>query len=166
MLFISLVGNARERGDSTLNKKIEKKTETGQIYISEETSVYGKELIHNAKFSVIKKKNIKSRSKFLVQKKRVPAKAKQKTQIKKINYYDDIISNNDSNKELQAISHQKTQCIVLPQHYIPDIEAFYTIIQKLFFSEKLLPSSYNHAPIENSKMIILSIRPPPKESFQ
>lgn len=166
MLVLFLFVNAWGRSDSAYNKNIEKKSQTANIFISEGTSVYGKGIIYNAKFSVIKKKRFKTDTKFSAQKKITPSETKQKRSIVKKNYYENITINSESNKELQDATNQKAEYIRLLEHYTSNLAVLYKTGTRLYFVKKLLPSIYNHIPIENGKNMTLSIRPPPKNHFQ
>ena len=159
MLILFIFAHARENNDSVDQKNINQGPEKASIFISEETSVYGKEIIYNANYITLKKKKLKTRYKLSVNKNK-PEKTKHTSPIvKKVNFKNTILYNY---KELFTSVNQKAQCIrLIEQHESGLISIYYTDI-RLHSLRIILRSVYSHIPIDYDKNMILSIRPPPK----
>jgi hypothetical protein len=157
MLILFIYANASENNDS-----IDQKPEKASIFISEETSIYGKEIIYNTNYIIIKKKQLKTNAKLSVNKNK-PRKTQHTIPIIKQNYFKNTILYNHT--ELFASVDQKAQCIrLIEQHELGLTVIYYTGLPLHSFRMVLL-SIYNHIPIEHHKNMIASIRPPPKNNL-
>ncbi|MDV7699413.1 hypothetical protein N6B72_21040 [Chryseobacterium soli] len=158
MLVLFIFANARENNDSVDQKNINQDPEKASIFISEETSIYGKEIIYNANYIVVRKKKSKTNYKLSLNKNK-PAKTKNNIPVIKRNFLKNITLYNP--KELFPSTDQKAQCIrLIERHELGLTVIDYTDIQLHYFRMILL-SAYNQISIEHDKNIILSIRPPP-----
>lgn len=159
MLTLFLFANARENNDSVDHKNIDQKPEKANIFISEEASIYGKEIIYNANYTVIKKKKFKTNAKLSV-KKNNSKKTKHNRPTVKRNYLKNTILYNYT--DFPTSVNQNAQCIRVIEQHQPGLPTIYnTDIPLHSFRIVLLPI-YNPIRIEHSKNMILSIRPPPK----
>lgn len=163
MLILFIFANARENNDSVDQKNIHQEPEKASIFISGETSIYGKEIIYNANYTVTKKKKLKSNHKLSVNKNK-PRKTQQAIPIvKKVHCKNTILYNYT---ELLTSVNQKAQCIrLIEQHELGLVTTYYTDIQSHYFRIALL-SIYNHILIEHDKNMIVNIRPPPTNDFE
>lgn len=164
MLILFIFASACESNDSVDDKNTDQKPEIANIFVAEETSIYGKEIIYNANYIVVRKKKFKTNYKLSINKSK-PRKPKHNIPVVKRNYFKNITLYNLT--ELFASSaDQKAQCIrLIEQHELGLTAIYYTDIPLHSFRIISL-SVYNHIPIENDKNIILSIRPPPKNHLK
>lgn len=159
MLILFFFANARENNDSVGHKNIYQKPEKASIFISEETSIYGKEIIYNANYTVIKKKKFKTNAKLSVNKNE-PGKTKHNIPTVKRNNLKNTILYNHT--DFLTSVDQKAQFIRVIEQHEPGLPAIYNTDIPLHSFRMVLLPIYNPIRIEHSKNMILSIRPPPK----
>lgn len=164
MLILFVFANARENNDndSVDHKNIDQKPEKASIFISREASIYGKEIIYNANYKIIKKKKFKTNAKLSVNKNK-PGKTKHNIPTVKINSLKKTILYNYT--DFLTSVNQKAQCIRVIEQHEPELPAIYNTDISIHFFRMLMLSIYHPIRIEHSKNMILSIRPPPKKWF-